>query len=316
MSVLLPRMIEVRYVMKPGWQTTEFWIGIGTQLVSLLVFLGVIKGTEAGNLTTAFTGAVVAVAAFIANALVLVRYIAARTELKLDWLQQQPDPPDRPPDATASNSSVRLGLFWVAGLGLLALAGPAAAQVAQTPTAAPPHPASVLPWRQQMEERLREQGQIMAQLAANQQAILRLLERPAYPPAPPAAPPQIIVLGAPYQGAPYQQLPIAGPPRQILPIEGAPRQQLPIEGSPRQDLPLQGPPIQRLPIDGGPRQDLGPGAPKPPPAPAAPKPDPILPTPGGPLQQLAPPNPMPPAGPTGYQRYTPGSLLPRVALAR
>ena len=89
----------------------------------------------------------------------------------------------------------------------------------------------ILPWRQQMHQRLLN------------------LENKSGPQAQPA--PQIIVLPPT-----YQQLPIQGDPKQPLPIQGDPKQQLPIPGDPKQPLPIQGPPKQELPIQGPPIQQI------------------------------------------------------------
>ncbi|MCI0380324.1 MAG: hypothetical protein L0215_22295 [Gemmataceae bacterium] len=88
---------------------------------------------------------------------------------------------------------------------------------------------SFLPWRNQVEQRLREQHALMLQLLGQR---------------------------AP---APHQALPIPGQPHQVLPIPGDPKQPLPIPGAPQQELPLPGGPKQELPGPGGPRQDLPPG---------------------------------------------------------
>ena len=99
----------------------------------------------------------------------------------------------------------------------------------------------LLPWRQQMHQRLLN------------------LENKGAPQAQPA--PQIIVppptyQQLPIQGAPLQPLPIQGEPKQQLPIQGDPKQQLPIPGDPKQQLPIQGDPKQPLPIQGPPIQQI------------------------------------------------------------
>jgi len=100
----------------------------------------------------------------------------------------------------------------------------------------------ILPWRQQMHQRLLN------------------LENKNSPQAQPAAPPQIIVLPPIYEqlpipGNPKQPLPIQGDPKQPLPIQGDPKQPLPIQGPPKQELPIQGPPIQQIPITPPPGAD-------------------------------------------------------------
>ncbi|MBI3406933.1 MAG: hypothetical protein HY040_01070 [Planctomycetes bacterium] len=95
---------------------------------------------------------------------------------------------------------------------------------------------SLLPWRNQVEQRLRDQNQLIAQLIAGprQQA--------------PQIPPIIM------QPQPYQLLPIPGEPKQRLPISGDPKQPLPTPGEPKHQLPPGGQPKQELPIPGNPRQ--------------------------------------------------------------
>ncbi len=92
-------------------------------------------------------------------------------------------------------------------------------------------PTALLPWRAQIEQRLRDQHEL----------IVSLLQRSQPAPAAPSPP---------------QTLPIPGEPRQVLPIPGEPRQPLPIPGEPKQILPVPGAPKQVLPPSGPPRQDL------------------------------------------------------------
>ena len=96
-------------------------------------------------------------------------------------------------------------------------------------------PQSILPWRNQVEQRLRDQNQLIAQLIANQ--------RQQNPP--------IIV-----QPQPHPLLPIQGEPKQLLPISGEPKQPLPTPGEPKQQVPPGGQPKQELPIPSEPRQPL------------------------------------------------------------
>jgi hypothetical protein len=129
----------------------------------------------------------------------------------------------QPADAGRSPGWPRVLPLLLAGLALFDSATPAQAQL--------------LPWRRQIEQRLRA-----------------LEQKPSPAPAPtptpaPAPAPQIIYL-------PYQQLPIGGQPKQDLPIQGAPKQDLPIQGAPKQQLPIPGTPQQQLPIPGNPQQQL------------------------------------------------------------
>jgi hypothetical protein len=195
--------------MRPGYRTTEFWTTLISQGLALLTIVGLLTAKEASTLQDALGQCVAAVFLFLTNGWVVVRYIQARVAVKTA----------RPEAAPGGSPSVLP--FLLAAVVLGTMGSSAQAQ---------------LPWRRQMEQRLRN-------LEQNQRT----------PPAPaPAAPPQIIFL-------PYQQLPIAGEPKQQLPIPGDPRQQLPVPGNPQQQLPVPGSPQQPLPIQGPPRQPL-PGA--------------------------------------------------------
>ena len=134
-----------------------------------------------------------------------------------------------------------------------------------------------LPWRYQVEQRLRalEQPQppspnaaLLGQLLAGQQQILGLLGQRQQPP------PQYIVLG------PQQQIPLGSLPRMDIPMGTPPKQDIPLGGPPAQPIPLGPPPQQPLPLGPQPQQQLAP-APGPP----------------HPLNQL-------PVLPLSYQRYT------------
>lgn len=70
---------------KPGYQTTEFWLSLLFNLLSVLALLGVITAEEAEELHDAaevIVAAVMAIIAILGPAMVNVRYIASRTELK------------------------------------------------------------------------------------------------------------------------------------------------------------------------------------------------------------------------------------------
>lgn len=68
--------------MKSGWQSTEFWITLATQILPLLAMLGVIQPGDRATVEGAVVNAITAVGSFVAAAAVLWRYIASRTELK------------------------------------------------------------------------------------------------------------------------------------------------------------------------------------------------------------------------------------------
>lgn len=68
--------------MKPGWQTTEFWSSIVVQIITLLTLLHVVSGSDATTLAEAFTKIVQAGFVVVTNAMVVINYIKARSELK------------------------------------------------------------------------------------------------------------------------------------------------------------------------------------------------------------------------------------------
>lgn len=193
---------------KPGWKTTEFYVALISQAVALLVVLGFLSDQDARTLEAALTQCVTAVFLFLGNAWVVVNYVRGRVALK-------GEPKSRGPGGV-------LPALLLAALALGAVAGPAAA-------------GPVLPWRAQVEQRLRDQQQL-----------IHLLLQQRQPPAPGQP--------LPIAGEPRQQLPIQGEPKQLLPVPGEPKQPLPIEGPPKQQLPVPGPPQQSLPVPGEPRQ--------------------------------------------------------------
>jgi len=69
--------------MKPGYLTTEFWVTLVTQFVSVLTVLGVVTAQNAGQLTDSATGIVTATFTLLTNAAAVIHYIRSRTALKL-----------------------------------------------------------------------------------------------------------------------------------------------------------------------------------------------------------------------------------------
>lgn len=67
---------------KPGYLTTEFWVTVVTQIVTVLVLTGAVKAADAADLKDATSKAVVSAAALIASAATVWRYIASRTSVK------------------------------------------------------------------------------------------------------------------------------------------------------------------------------------------------------------------------------------------
>lgn len=286
--------------MKPGWQTTEFWVTCVTQVLAIIVGAGVVPQGDQPSLSAALQGVVNGVAAVLASAAVVVTYIMSRTRIKAT----APTPVTVPP----ANGSVLLPSL-LAMLCLGALASTSSAQAVKpalppkivasqedpvrvevdkghkfvkityartehlhTGTAVYVETAYFLPWRQRMDDKIKAMGD-----SGRQQQ-----PAPAPAPVPPAAPAPIVIMipspapslqHLPIAGQPLQQLPIQGHPLQLLPIDGKPLQQLPIQGQPKQQLPIQGGPQQQLPLDLTPQQQLPLDAspvPKMPPASTAP----------------------------------------------
>jgi hypothetical protein len=73
--------------MKPGIRTTEFWTVLLTQLIGFLVLLGIITAQDQGVVVDSVTKIVTGLGTAIANALVVIKYIQSRTELKIPWVE-------------------------------------------------------------------------------------------------------------------------------------------------------------------------------------------------------------------------------------
>lgn len=192
---------------KPGYLTTEFWMSFITQALGFAVLLGFIQVNDSRTLEEALGKAVAAVFTLLASGKVAIDYIRHRTLVKVNGEKK-----------TDHHQTPTLFLFLAALLTTGLLTDPA--------------PAQVLPWRQQINERLRFQERLLQELISQRSA-------------PQPQPPFLIL---PIPGAPKQELPIGGDPKQLLPIPGNPRQEPPIEGEPRQPLPPGGEPKQELPL--------------------------------------------------------------------
>lgn len=82
--------------MKEGYKTTEFWITLASQLLSVLVLLGLVSATDSTTLNGAVAQVITSVFVVIGNLSVIITYIKARTYLKLP---QQPETRDNVPMA-------------------------------------------------------------------------------------------------------------------------------------------------------------------------------------------------------------------------
>lgn len=221
--------------MKPGWQSSEFWITLLGQVLAVLALTGAINVGDRAQLETALTNAVTAIFALSASAAVVIRYIRSRTELK----QQSLHDGNRPP---AVLPALLLALL---------LAAPA--------PAAPMTPTCLFPRLPRHDPAV---AAALQQIAQNQQTIIALLQQQRSAPPPAAAMPQqplIIVMPGP-----RQEIPLGGAPRQEIPLGGAPRQDIPLGGAPKQDIPLGPPPRQDVPLGPAPRQNIPLGDVKPP----------------------------------------------------
>jgi hypothetical protein len=69
--------------MKAGYQTTEFWLTLTSQLLGLLTLFHVISPQDSGTLTTAVANGITAIFTIVACARVVLGYIESRTNLKL-----------------------------------------------------------------------------------------------------------------------------------------------------------------------------------------------------------------------------------------
>ncbi len=90
--------------MKPGWQTTEFWLSLASQVIAVLVLTGVVpqqdQSTLAGIVANAITGAFAVIAAVTMG----VTYIQNRTSIKKDQMAitQAAFFPPSPPQTTVN----------------------------------------------------------------------------------------------------------------------------------------------------------------------------------------------------------------------
>jgi len=219
--------------MKPGWQTSEFWVTLIGQVLALLAITGAISIGDRDKLETALTNAVTAVFTLLTSAVIVIGYIRSRTALKSAAI---PVPP-----STAGSRTLPMIVLALAG-GLW-FAAPAAA-------APPAQPTCFLCRPQRTDPAVLA---LLQQLAQNQQTMIGLLQQQQRPPQPPAPP--IVLVPSP------QQIPIGGPPRQDIPLGAAPKQDIPLGAAPKQDIPLGGAPKQEIPPGGPPRQEVPLGPP-------------------------------------------------------
>ena len=68
--------------MKPGWQTTEFWMSIVFALIGLLASIGVIGPADRPGIEGAAQTIIQNVAGLVSAILIIWRYISSRQQLK------------------------------------------------------------------------------------------------------------------------------------------------------------------------------------------------------------------------------------------
>lgn len=85
---------------KPGYQTTEFWLAVASQLLMLLVMIGIIPATDQDMLFGAVSACIVAAFALVTNGWIIVSYIRGRVAAKTEAmkLDEQTKPADTPAD--------------------------------------------------------------------------------------------------------------------------------------------------------------------------------------------------------------------------
>jgi hypothetical protein len=71
---------------KPGIYTSEFWLTVVAQLISVLTVFGVLKGDDGKSLGDALTQAVLAIFSLAGSAHVVAHYIRSRGLLKMALL--------------------------------------------------------------------------------------------------------------------------------------------------------------------------------------------------------------------------------------
>ena len=69
---------------KPAWQTTEFWIMVVTNVLTVLVLLGLVSAADRATLEGSLVKIAESVGVLAGNALVVWKYISSRTALKVE----------------------------------------------------------------------------------------------------------------------------------------------------------------------------------------------------------------------------------------
>lgn len=86
-ETLNPQMVVMREFQgastkKPGWQTTEFYMTLGTVAITALVIFGYVPQSDADWLKSSLTDVIEKSVALLASAMVIWKYISSRTQVK------------------------------------------------------------------------------------------------------------------------------------------------------------------------------------------------------------------------------------------
>lgn len=76
-------------VIKPGWQTTEFWLTLGTFLVSGFVLTGVVSQDKQDTIGQIVAHAITSVGLVAGQAAIVYKYISGRHKRKIEVIKQQ-----------------------------------------------------------------------------------------------------------------------------------------------------------------------------------------------------------------------------------
>lgn len=68
--------------MKPGYQTTEFWLTFAKMVLTVLVASGVVKAADSETLAGQITNAVTALGVVLANGYAVAQYARSRADVK------------------------------------------------------------------------------------------------------------------------------------------------------------------------------------------------------------------------------------------
>lgn len=259
---------EEKPAIKPGWQTTEFWLTTIKPIFAIIVLVFAISPVDAAKLETAYTNAVVAIFALIAVTYTITTYIKGRVATKTAASNG-----DSPPSSGGFVGRVLPLILAAVFLSLWALASPIQAQQPATKTAdvkrqdvcgffrnrgVSPEIKALLQQLVSTNQQIASQNQQMLQIM-QQMAAAQLLKGQAPPSA--ATP---IVKEYHYIYGPKLDLDVSGKPKIDLDVSGKPKIDLDVSGKPKINLDPSGKPKIDIDPSGKPKIDLDPnkGSPK------------------------------------------------------